>query len=397
MEERGRSGSPVVEHIRFLTVSIGRRPSASRKEERAARYLEDSFKGMGLHCRFEKFRSRSNKATPRAACFLGLFLSVLLYRSSPLILYSVFTFFLVMLMFELMGRSPLGVLQWRRLSGNVCVRIEPFDEAIRTVVVMAPLDHPPPPLRKKAGRYKSRLPYIFIAVINIMLGMWLTLMTGAHLLSVSNDIQRSFWLIALFVSSVDAAAALSTAASQVLGGKRGVSENESSHLVALLLLAERFARRRPARTTVWLVAVGSDAVGGKGVKRFLSSHRKELKGALYLFLDCLGRDRPVAYRRAGVIFPFRAYKPAIKMAESLNLRYPHYRLAIGRSYVSTDGFYRLVSCGRHAIVIGSRFEKERPKDEVSRDRVNPAFLKENASFVAHIIEEVDREAKSLGR
>ena len=48
------------------------------------------------------------------------------------------------------------------------------------------------------------------------------------------------------------------------------------------------------------------------------------------------------------------------------------------------------------MILGSGFDKERSREEVSRDRVNPTFLRENTDFLAHIIEEFDREARSHG-
>ena len=360
--------------------------------------MEDSFKATGLECHYDKFRSRRGDYAPRIISLSALFLSVLLYRTSPLFFYGSFVFFLIMLLFEIMGRSPLGLFQWRYASRNVWARIDPFDRIDRTLVVMAPLDHPLPPLRAKTpGTNGSRLPSLLLVTLNIALGMWLTLMTGAHLLYVSSEIQRFFWYIALAVSTLDLAAAAVLIVRRALGRKKGVSENESSQLATLLLLGERFSRRRPARTRLWLVAVGSDSAGGIGVKRFVSAHRRELKGALFLFLDGMGRDRPLTYRKAGVLFPFRSHRSTLKLMESINQRYPHYRLQMEGAYPSRGGFYRLLSSGRHAVILSSRFDKERSREEVSRDRVNPTFLRENTDFVAHIVEEVDREARSRSR
>jgi hypothetical protein len=389
MDKQGSRPTPMMDHVKRLTIGAGKRTSASPSEERAARLVEERLLGAGLECRREKFRSRSNDVAPRVLCHAALFLTVLFYRSSPLVFYFVFVSFMVLLLLEYLGRSPIGSLQWRHHSGNVVAVIKPFNDASRKVVIMASLDVPrfPPDPSGESGA-RRRFMAILLVLLNLVLGIWLTLLTGANVLSVSQDLLFLFWKIALVASLPNVAAALLVGASYFK--KRQCSENDAAALAALISIGERFSRRRLSGTELWLVATGSDSPVGIGTKRFLSKHRKELKGASFIYLHSLGRDQPVVYRKVGLVMPLRANRSMIGVAERVNNSYPHYRLLVERNLPLLGGAFRLASTGKRVLLLGSRYDKTRPKEERKRDRVIPISLRENVNLVLHLLEFADK-------
>ncbi len=379
---------PLMDHVKRLTLDIGKRPSASVAEARAARYIEDSLRSMGISCDSEKFKSRRNDVFSRAVCQLSLFLVVLAYRSAPLFFYSSYLVLMVATMLEHLGRSPLGALQWRYHSGNVVAVLKPYRETEQKVVIMAALDTPrTQALRDSPGMRVSRLTSCVVFSLSLLLGMWLTLITGAYVLKVSSEVTDLLWKIALSASFVNLlAAALSLI---TILRSRKVNENESSPLAALIAIAERFSRRRLSKTELWLVAVGSNATGGIGVKRFLQKHRKDLRGASFIFLHPLGRDRPVAYRKIGMVMPFHASRDLIRIAEKVNESYPHYRLLVRGDLPVLDGAYRLASKGKRLLVMSSQYDRSRSKEERRRERVVPIALRENIGFLLNVIDFMD--------
>ena len=171
--------------------------------------------------------------------------------------------------------------------------------------------------------------------------------------------------------------------------------NENASGVSVLLeLARVYKRRQPHNTDLWLVSTGAADAGGIGVKRFLRKYRRDLKGALFIVVDGVGRGFPVCYRREGRLISFRANRKLTKLVKRISDVQVHYSSGFRRnSMYLSEGFY-LLSRGRKAITLSSREESRYPKywrwSKDGYDNVDPRSLRLSLDFVIAMLDNIDR-------
>jgi hypothetical protein len=396
MEDQRKRSTGMLSHVRKLSVDIGARPSASSAEEAAARYVEHALKRDDLAPAYERFRARRNPSTPLAVCYAVMLSSVLFFRASPIAFTIFFLLGLLAMLLEFMGKSALGVLQWRFPSGNVVARIRPYEREERRVVVLAHLDS-----HRRAFYYGKRLfwlyrPFIvFHTLTTLLLAMWLIVITGATILKVEDATLVTFWRVAL-AAAVPLLIAFLAVLSRCLIRRYPKGANDDASGVAVLLnLAHHYSNRRPSSTELWLVALGCEDPGAMGLKRFISQHRAELKGASWIFLEGMGGEKPKCFRKEGLVLPFHANRSLLRTAQDINLVYPHYGLVLGRTDATLGSGYRLLSQGRKAVTFSSRPGSQDAAARDQYDEVDPRNLQANYAFILHYVENIDK--KGLAR
>ena len=400
MKDQHKRSTGMMTHVRKLSVDIGARPPASEAEGLAGRYVENNLRHLGLKPAREEFRSRRHSSISLAACYLIMILSVLCFRGSPLgapiAFCAIYIMGLFFFLLELMGKSVLGFLDWRFPSANIVTRLRPYQETVRKVVVLAHLDSHHESFYHKRGWAVAYRPLVVLQALNaVLLGMWLVVIVGATVLKVDDYILIDFWRIALVAALPLFAAFLAVLSNLVFRRFSSGANDDASGIALLLNIAGHFSQRTPSSTELWLVALGCEDSGTIGLKRFLHAHRSELKGAAWIFLEGVGGDKPLCFRREGLVMPFHTNRALLHMAEDINRAYPHYGLQVGRNHPSLGSGYRLLSQGRKAITIGSRPESTEHDPQDDYGSVDPKSLRNNYAFVLHFIENIDK--KGFGR
>jgi hypothetical protein len=398
MEDQHKRTTGMMSHLRKLSVDIGARPSTSDAERLAARYIEQSLRRVNLEPEHEKFTARRNPSIPLLCCYLIMTGSVLLYRASPIAFTVTFIGGLLLFLLELMGKSVLGSMQWHFPSGNVVARITPYQQVERKVVLLAHLDTHREAFyqgKRWSGLYRIFVP--FHAVTSILTGMWLVVITGATILKVDDQVLVDFWRVALALTLPTLIAFLAVLSKGAMRRYARGADDDASGLAVMINLAHHYSQRTPSSTEIWLVALGCEDVGAIGLKRFLQAHRAELKGAAWIILDGLGREKPVCYRREGLFLPFHANRSLLRTAEDINKVYPHYGLALQRSDCRMGSCYRLLSQGRKALTFSSRPAGDTASTSDNYDGVDPKDLQANYAFVLHYLENIDKKGFSRRR
>lgn len=399
MEEQRKRTTGMMSHLRKLSVDIGARQSASNAERLAARYFEQSLRHVNLEPVYEKFIARRNPSLSLLSCYLIMIVSVLFYRASPIIFCSIFLGGLLLFLLELMGKSLLGTLQWRFPSGNVVARIAPYQQVERKVVLLAHLDtHRGAFYQGK--RWSSGLYRFFVplhAMITILLAMWLVVITGATILKVDEVVVLDLWRVALVLAVPMVAAFFAVLSKGLIRRYAKGANDDASGLAVMINLAHHYSQRTPSSTEIWLVALGCEDVGAMGLKHFIKAHRSELKGAAWIVLEGLGEEKPVCYRREGLILPFHANRSLLHIAEDINKVYPHYGLSLQRADCRLGSCHHLLSQGRKAITMSSRPGSGVKSGGDRYENVDPKDLQANYAFVLHYVENIDKKGFSRKR
>lgn len=398
MEDQRKRTSGMMSHLRKFSVDIGARQSTSDAERLAARYFEQSLRHLNLEPAYEKFLARRNPSIPLLCCYLIMLGSVLLFRVSPIAFCVTFIVGLLLLLLELMGKSFVGSLQWRFPSGNVVARIAPYQQVERKVVLLAHLDTHREAFyqgKRWSGFYRFFVP--LQVVIDILLAMWLVVITGATILKVDELVLIDLWRVALVLAVPMAVTFFAVLSKGLLRRYSKGADDDASGLAILLNLAHHYSQRTPSSTEIWLVALGCEDVGVMGLKHFLRAHRSELKGAAWIVLEGLGGEQPVCYRREGLILPFHANRSLLRIAEDINKVYPHYGLSLQRADCRLGSCHYLLSQGRKAITMSSRSGSGATAGGDRYENVEPKDLQANYAFVLHYVENIDKKGFSRRR
>ena len=312
------------------------------------------------------------------------------HASFALVFFGYFFFLL-----EQYGRSPFMRLQPHRRSGNVAARIKPYREAKRKLVIVAHLDSPRSAFYNRPGLVKLFRPFLLLDFLSqTLLFMLLTVAYGGYLLSMERDTLDLLWRGCLLLGILPALAMVALLMKAAAGRSTPGGNQNASGVAVLLELARAYARRQPYETELWMVATGASDVSGLGVRRFVSGHRRELKGGYFLVLDGVGRGFPVCFRREGRLLPFRANRKLTSLAGRVFVDQAHYAAGFSNNRLWLSEGFQLLSRGRKAMTVSSREESRCPrfwrwhKDDY--DNIDPRSLRLAVEFMRALVDGFDR-------
>ncbi len=275
-----------MEHVRYLTETIGPRGSTTPGEAQAAQYAANVLRDIGLQPVTEPFVSARSKYHPfvLSTC-IGLLCVVLFWLGNPILTLFALVLQVVNLLSVLVHLCPLpGPLRWfvpKGRSQNVYACVPPTGEIRRKVVLLAHLDSNRTPLVNSSSAWLRIFRWLMPA--SLVCGIALIALFAVGLASPSPLLHALSLPPALVLLIV----CLLMLQADFTPFTVGANDNASAVGVTLSI-ASRLAVDRLQHTAVWAVLDGCEEVSLYGADAFARSHREELREALWIALDSIG-------------------------------------------------------------------------------------------------------------
>ncbi len=394
-----RHAQRALEHIRYLTETIGPRPSTREGERRAAEYAAEVWRRAGLEPRLESFMSGRSTYRPYAVAFGAGLTGALIHALSRSRLGAALAAGLNAAGAWAFAREAELQDHWaRRLlprgpSQNVVAIIPPTGEARRRVVLYGHLD-------------THRTPIFYSHPL------WLRAFSSLVGASFAGLVLQAIGYGWAALSRRDPPKPLSLAATglQLFGltmtlhadrtpWTPGANDNASG-AASVLALGERLADAPLRHTEVWVVANGCEELGAYGIRALLDAHAPELRDADLIALDMVGIGAPTLLLREGLLLPSRPDPQLLSLAREVAAQHPgliggeHE----GGAYTDTGMVSRR---GFRGLTIDSQIPPGHPSAAAmghwhqlsdTIDKIEPACLARTHAFVWALLREVDERA-----
>jgi len=315
MTELHASTKNALEHIRYLSETIGGRGSCTPQEQQAAEYCANQMAEMGVQdIRVETFPSMASTYRPFALAFAaglaGTLVAWLIGSRGGLAFGAL-----------LNGLGAWGMLaetdlaaNWTRWllpqcqSRNAVGIIRPSGEIENRAVVCAHIDtHRTPVFYSSPG---------WQALFTILVGGALLSMVVSALAYGLGAVFAWTWVrwIGLAAAAMEVFALSMSLHADFTPFSPGANDNASA-VGAALELGRRLIKEPLARTEVWLVFTGSEEVGAYGMSAFLDAHAAELgERAVYIALEQVGLGGVNYITSEGILIKRPTHPQALALA-----------------------------------------------------------------------------------
>ncbi|MBA3943504.1 MAG: M28 family peptidase [Herpetosiphonaceae bacterium] len=310
-----------LEHIRYLTETIGPRPSTQEGERLGAEYAAAVLEQAGLVVQVEGFMSGRSTYRPYALAFGTGLMGSLIHALWP-----TRTTALAAALLNGAGawafacEAELRPHWARRLlpagpSQNVVAIIPPAATVRHRVVLYGHLDtHRTPIFYSNAAwvsAFSSLVGASFAGLIASSINDGWAALRGRKPLQLPNMIAAGLQFFGLTMS---------------LHGDRtpytpGANDNASGASSALAL-GERLAQQPLQHTEVWIVANGCEELGAYGIGALLTGHTAALQDADLISLDMVGIGAPTLLLREGLLLPSHPDQSLLERARAVAAAHP---------------------------------------------------------------------------
>jgi hypothetical protein len=288
-----------LKHVRVLSEEIGARGATGDGERRAAEYVRDTLRRLGLsQVQLQPFQGAVLGCMPWSIAFSlatwGMLIGLLFGRVGgglAVVLYLLAAWIIYRELYPTtssISGYPVRHWLWRAESQNVLGIISPAAELRQRVVLMSYLD---------SGRVSSlwdgqrrqrlvgcMMPFLFLSLL---------LSAGAFFIAtLTTDLV--FYVIAFLMLFPQIGALLASLRIERRPFSPGANNNAAG-VGTLLALAERLTETPLAHTEVWLLATGCRETGGDGMVAFLEAHGATLSAATFVALEGVGVGERVIY------------------------------------------------------------------------------------------------------
>jgi hypothetical protein len=298
----------LIEAVRTLSEDIGPRPSASREEKEAARYVSARLQEAGFKVKTEPFRGLSTFSLTYGIIYMGFVISSLICLILPIISFILALVSLLAFLTEASSVPTLSRVLPKRPSQNV-VGVSPAKvEVKRRVVISAHLDssraallwHP----KLVAGFRRSFLAMVgamFIITLLCLLGIFMPL----------------GWLI--FVQLICAIYLLSSVFLMIhreLFMKHTPGANDNASGVAVLLAsAEELMDME--KTELWAIATGCEESGLCGMLAFMEAHAFPRENTYFINVDNCSAGCASYITSEGMLLRYPSSQELLKLAREV--------------------------------------------------------------------------------
>jgi len=385
----------VLDHIRYLSETIGPRGSTTDKEKEAADYARSVLVKLGLNPHMQNFRSARSAWYPFALfSFLILVAEGVFWLKNPftpVIAFGVALFALGSIVLELSFRgNPFRWILPTGESQNVIGKIQPKKEVRQQVVLLGHLD-------------THRTPFIFSTDARTRIFQKLvTLGFGSSVILLVLFALGIFWegttlrLLSIPFALVLAAIFLITLQADLTPYSPGANDNGSG-AATVMNLAEKLGSDPLEYTEVWAALTGCEEVQCYGADALAHEFRKELSDAAWIVLDGIASKRgvPVYLETETFLFPSESDPGLLKLAAAVAEEHPEWGMqkksfagaytegAIGAKY----GFRTLTLMSFPPD--GSLAEWHRPTDTV--ENLDVSVAERTRDFVLELLKKLDSE------
>jgi hypothetical protein len=390
-----KSKNRAINHICYLSETIGGRGSCTAGERRAGEYAAGELRACGVQkISIEPFRGLCSTYRPYVLSFgLALLGSLAAALSSERWVMAAAAVLNGMGVWGMLAESVFAGswTHWllpRASSQNVVGVISPASEGIRRVVLCAHLDtHRTPIFYSSRGWHRLFGLLVLVALASMAAGA-LLFSVGAWL---GWPIVR---LAAVLLAPVQIFVLGMCLHADATPFSPGANDNASGAAV-LLDLAVRLAAAPLERTEVWLVLTGCEEVGSYGMRAFLDAHGAELGAdAFYVTLDEVGLGQIKFLSSDGLIVKYKTHPMALEMARRAAAALPGLPIVekVGTAY--TDALPATLR-GLAALTIstnhppGSQYESHWHQMSDRVEHIDPQVLAVAQAFTGEVLRLLD--------
>ncbi|MGD9317345.1 MAG: M28 family peptidase [Anaerolineae bacterium] len=386
-----------IEHIRYLSETIGGRASCSPAERQAAEYTAEQMRRLGLSAvRLESYRGAPSTYRPYALTFAAALVGTLLVWLFP----GRGTMVVAALLSALGAWGMLAetdfAANWMRWllpgadSQNAIGVISPEGEVRNRAVLCAHLDTHRTPIF-----YSSTAWHMLFGLL--VGGAFISMVVGAagYGLGALFDWGWVRW-IGLAAAAMELFALVLCLHADMTPFSPGAND-DASGVGVILALAERLVEEPLAHTEVWLAFTGCEEVASYGIAAFLDAHQAKLGAdAVYIILDQVGLGRLMVLTSDGLILKRKTHRRALELARRANDALPDIEVGNQVGIAYTDA---AVATKRGLIALtvdallppgsGGAMHWHQMSDTL--EHVDPAALADTHAFTWQILQEIDSE------
>lgn len=407
MSEANRWAKRALAHVRVLSRGIGPRGATSDEERRAAEYVRDELRQMGLQqARLEPFRGVVSAWLSWAVAFslalwgalVGLLFARLMGEIIALAFYLPAVWIIYRELYPVVGSGVGGHFIRRRLwqgdSQNVVGVVTPAGPVERRVVLMGYVDSAHAPFFWRTSSRRRLIGCLALPLFFSVPCGAVTLILGVF--------SGNVWfyplaILTIFLPSAGLVVSLRAGHSSFCPG----ANHNASGVGTLLALAERLKEAPLARTEVWLLATGCRETGGDGMRAFLGAHGETLAQATFVALEGVGvGQRPVYLTGEGFLWKTPYSPKALALAAQAAERCRETGLEVGtkRHRGAPTEMGLIVRAGLEGLAVNAWPGPDQESGVAGRRRMDDTFdtLEKEAlagvhAFVWALLQEIDAD------
>ena len=303
-----------------LTAFPHRSPT-TQAEKKAAEYLQERLKELGLPAAGEPFTAATTFSWIYFILYFGFVVAIGVHYFFPLAGLLIAIIFTVLFVGEqLTYFSPLSRLVPRGKSQNVLARLEP-ESAERRLILVAHYDTSKTALAFAPGAAKYLRPIFLASLVMIV-----TTLFGLGFHFVSAHVRGSALDYMLVLPALYFLYAAALMLEREVRGQpvQGAADNASGVAVAVELFRRIQAAGGLPGWSVWLLLTGAEEVGMAGMSAFLNVHGPELDKTRTIFLnfDNLGTGNLTYITGEGMLKQLPADPELLRLAEQISKEEP---------------------------------------------------------------------------
>lgn len=383
-------------HIRYLSETIGGRGSCTPQEHQAAEYAAGQMKQLGIEkIHIETFLGSPSTYRPYALAFSAGLLSTLLvwvFQSRwALVVASIFN---ILGAWGMLAETDFAAnwTRWllpKRQSHNTIGVIPPLNQVKHRAVLCAHLDTHRTPIFYSSKTWQA----LFSGLVR---GALLSLIVSAVVYGLGAIF---VWTWVRWIGLVAALMEIFALAMSLHAGftpfSPGANDNGSGVGVALELAAQLVAQ--PLNNTqVWLAFTGCEETAAYGIAAFLDAHAAELgPDAFYLIIDQVGKGRLEYLTADGLVIKRPTHPqalalarqaarslPSIDTAEQVGIAYTDAAVATKRSLIALT-LVAVPPPGSHESIHWHQMSD-------TLDKIDPETLSDVYQFTLQLLQILDK-------
>lgn len=389
-----------LQHMRYLSETIGGRGSCTAKEQQAAEYVRDQLEQMGArNVRVEKFEAVPSTYWPFALAFAAALTGSLLTLLLPQrVVFTLGALLNAMGAWGMLAETEFAPnwMRWllpKASSQNVVADLPPRGQISKHVILSAHLDtHRTPIFYSSRAWHKAFGLLVGLAFLSMILG---ALGSGfAALFSL-------YWLrwLSLMLIPIQAFA-LSLCLHADFTPYAPGANDDASGVGVILGLIERLRDEPLANIQVHLALTGCEEVGAYGMSAYLEAHAQEWgKEAVYIILDEVGLGILKYLSMDGLVIKHATHPRAMQLLRDAARSLPEVPSVEKVGIAYTDA---LVATKRGLIALTICSHTPADAAEVSHwhqmsdtmEHIQPSTLEYAHQFTYHLLQRIDQSAEA---
>jgi len=380
-------------HVRALSEKIGPRGTGTPAEQKAASYVVDKLRGLGIKPELLTCRTISSmNHYPISISIMGL-VGVVLYffPFSTLRWIGTILALLVAPFMALTVRTssnPLRLFLPKVNSPSVLARVYPRDKMTGQIVLLAHLDSNKSRLTWKPENL-HRLEKLTYFTLCVQASLGLLYLVGNFLSQ-----YKIIWMLSLLPGLYMLAMIITLVIDDKCPYSPGANDNASSVSV-VLELAKHLTHQPLKNTRVWIAFTGAEETDHFGLRSILKSNAGDMREALFIDLEGVGGGEIIFVSRHGIGLHYYPDRFLFTLAQRVSRANPdlkvHSEIMVMAEEVST-----LTLFAHRAICIAGRDPKTgglphwHQADDVWQ-AVDPQVLAKAYAFTFALIKAIDQQ------